>query len=366
MKPVYLAGRALASVLGLDLQQALRQLSNRSDAPTTQGSARLTGQDEWPYLHIPDKASDPSAGTGWDVRARALITRVAHDAGAAHARQGALFLATSCQDGASVEGAAPDMDFHALSQRIGEWLEWQGPVFLISSACTSGMQALLSACEWLRAGKATEALVLGLELDNQLTLPGFAALQLLSPERCKPFALLRNGLVLGEAVAALRLSTEQTAHWRLLGGANVVDGTQPTSASAAAVAQMCERALAASNIRATDVDLIKVQAAGSPGNDAAEAEGLLAAFAPLPALVSLKPLIGHCMGASGVAEIALLLECLDHGHWPTCPAALADVADPQLGVALAVLAPQQPHCVFANILGFGGCHTAVVLKRGPP
>lgn len=356
MKPVYVNGRALASSRGPNLEQALASL--RSARAQNTGTYALVGHGNMPYQRIPN----PSHSMGWDARARTLITQVAADAGASQARHGALFIATSCQDGDTAENTHRDMDFHVLSRRIGDWLDWRGPVFLISSACTSSMQALLSASEWLRAGHSQQALVLGIELDNQLTLPGFAALQLLSPSHSKPFALQRDGLVLGEAVAALRLSTEQTAPWQLRGGANVVDGTQPTSASAAAVTQMCLRALAASGLTSSDVDLIKVQAAGSPGNDASEAQGLREAFARVPPLVSLKPLIGHCMGASGVAEIALLLECLEQDYWPCYP----DAADPALGVQLANRAPLQPHCVLAVILGFGGSHAAMVLKRGPP
>jgi 3-oxoacyl-[acyl-carrier-protein] synthase-1 len=82
----------------------------------------------------------------------------------------------------------------------------------------------------------------------------------------------------------------------------------------------------------------------------------------MPALVSLKPLIGHCMGASGVAEIALLLECLEHGYWPQYP----DEVDPALGVRLATQAPSELRCLLASILGFGGSHTAVVLQRNVP
>lgn len=355
MTPVYLAGRALASVLGPDLAPALASLG-RGVVPGS-GVFPIAGQGELPYQRIADVAG----GTGWDARARALVTRVAQAAGAEQARQGALFIAISCQDGDAAEQPRRDMDFHALSRRMGEWLHWRGPVFLVSSACTSSLQALLSAAEWLRAGRASEALVLGVELDNQLTLPGFAALQLLSPARSQPFALQRDGLVLGEAVAALRLSTRQAAAWQLRGGANVVDGSQPTSASAPAVTQMCLRALAASGLKSSDVDLIKVQAAGSPANDASEAEGLRAAFASMPALVSLKPLIGHCMGASGAAEIVLLLECLEQGYWPVYP----DAADPALGVQLAPQAPPHVRCVLAAILGFGGSHAAVLLERSP-
>lgn len=351
MKPVYLAGRALASVLGLNLNQAMSSL--RSDSALAEAAHLLRGHCDVPYRRIPDQDG------GWNIRARALITQVAADAGVELARDGALFIATSCLDGDAVEHGSCDMDFHALSRRIGGWLDWRGPVFLVSSACTSSMQALLSAAEWLRVGGEMHAMVLGVELDNRLTLPGFAALQLLSHSHSKPFALQRDGLVLGEAVAALRLTTEQTAPWQLRGGANVVDGAQPTGASATAVAQMCQRALAASGLTTADMDLIKVQASGSPGNDATEAQGLRAAFDHVPALVSLKPLIGHCMGASGTAEIALLLECLEHGYWPR----YHDTIDPVLGVHLAPQRPPQLRHLLACILGFGGIHTAVVLEH---
>ena len=351
MKPVYLAGHALASVLGLDLARALDTL--RSGTLPASAPYALGPHGGLPYLRIPDTESR------WDARARALVTQVATAAGAESARHGALFIATSCQDGDAAEHAQRTMDFNALAQRMAGWLNWRGPVFLVSSACTSSIQALLSAAECLRAGAHHDALVLGVELDNQLTVPGFAALQLLTTSHCKPFAAQRDGLVLGEAVAALRLSTRDAAPWQLLGGANVVDGRTPTSASAPAVARMCQRALAASGLDATALDLIKVQAAGSPGNDAIEAEGLRAVFANLPALVSLKPLIGHCMGACGAAEIALLLECLAQGWWPQYP----DAADPALGVQLAQQAPPQLRYAMASILGFGGSHAAVVLEH---
>jgi 3-oxoacyl-[acyl-carrier-protein] synthase-1 len=145
----------------------------------------------------------------------------------------------------------------------------------------------------------------------------------------------------------------------MLGGANVVDGSQPTGASAAAVVSMYQRALEASGLAAEAIDLIKVQAAGSPGNDAVEAQGLRDAFAVVPALVSLKSAIGHTMGASGAAEIALLTVCLEQGVWPK----YADETDAGLGVVLTAAAPDKARRVLATILGFGGSHASVVLER---
>lgn len=357
MRPVYVAGRALACGRGLSLAQSCNSLRGASPAPVPV-RYELPEQGSTPYWRIPDV----NASDSWDTRARTLVTQVVQQAGATHARHGPLFVATSSLDGECAQHSERPMDFHALAHRIGDWLQWEGPVVMVTGACTSSMQALLGAYEWLRSGLCTEAVVLGLELDNHLTLPGFAALQLLSPSASQPFAAQRDGLVLGEAVAALRLSTNESAPWVLRGGAHVVDGNQPTSASADAVAQMCQRAFAASGVQSIDIDLIKVQAAGSPGNDAAEAQGLRIAFDHVPALVSLKPVIGHCMGASGAAELALLLEMLEHGCWPPVGAP----ADPSLGVHMALRAPPRVRHLLAAILGFGGSHAAVVLEHRQP
>lgn len=354
MKPVYLPGRGLACALGLELGEALVALRQGGFA-TANYSLNGEGAASYPYCAI------SCVGNDWSERARALVQRVGAEAGAQQARGGALFIATSSFDIGAVEHGAAQLDYSAFSDRIAAWLDWTGPVYLVNTACTSSLNALLAAHALLSVGEEEEALVLGLELDNQLTLGGFAAMQLLSSSRSQPFGAHRDGLVLGEAVAALRLSTRESSRWQMLGGANVVDGKQPTGASAAVVASMTQRALAQCGLTTDAIDLIKVQAAGSPANDAAEAQGLHEAFQVMPALVSLKAAIGHTMGASGAAEIALLTACLDHGHgaWPT----YLDTVDTTLGVDLVAHQPDSVRRVMATILGFGGSHAAVVLER---
>ena len=213
MKQVYLAGRAVASVLGLNLSQAIATMSARSQAKPSRYN--LPGQENGtaPYFFIPYQDDC------WNDRARALITRVALDAHAERARLGALFIATSALDTHAAEDNLREMDFHVLANRIAGWLDWQGPVYLVSTACTSSINAILSALALLRNGLVSEALVLGVELDNHLTVPGFAALQLLTRGSSKPFSAARDGLILGEAVAALRFSTQEVSPWRVLGGA---------------------------------------------------------------------------------------------------------------------------------------------------
>ncbi|HEY0819850.1 MAG TPA: beta-ketoacyl synthase N-terminal-like domain-containing protein [Rhizobacter sp.] len=347
MNEAWIAGRALASALGPDLDNAMRALRQGVEP------RRLTLADgsSWPCYAIADDEAD------WTARSRRLVLRAVEEAGIPD-RSGALFIASSSLDIGLLETTHDfGSDHQQFADTVAAWLDWRGPVHTVSTACTSGLNALLSARTLVRHGVVAEALVLGLELRNTLTVGGFAGMQLLSPTGALPYGAARNGLVLGEAVAALRVSP-QPARWRLAGGANVVDGRDPAGSIESAVIAMCEQALADAGLAARDIGLVKPQAAGGGASDATEARALRAVFDPLPPLVSFKAAIGHTLGAAGVAELALLTACLESGAWPR-----ADHAqDAALQAPLANAPPSHARHVLASILGFGGGHTAVVLE----
>jgi 3-oxoacyl-[acyl-carrier-protein] synthase-1 len=350
MTGLYLHGRSLISALGDDLREAAATLATGGVKPA---SVALPGGTEWPFFRIDDP--EPS----WRQRARALVRAAIAQAGVGERREAPLFIATSSFQVGAIETHESTRldDYYCFAEEIAAWLDWRGPVQLVSTACTSSLHALLAAAAHLRAGAADEAVVLGVELANRFTLAGFAAMQLLSPKAPLPLGIRRDGLVLGEAVAVLHLS-RQPSRWRLRGGASLVDGRDPTGARPDTVAQLCREALADSGLPAEAVDLVKVQAAGSPFNDSNEVAGLAEVFAPLPPLVSLKATIGHTLGASGAAEIALLLECLERGVWPSIDYPL----DPEAGAGLARARPAQVRQLLALILGFGGGYSAVALE----
>jgi 3-oxoacyl-[acyl-carrier-protein] synthase I len=352
MKPVYISGRGLACALGLNLNQSLITLRQGTlESSTCFLPGEMGGQ--FPYYRIPNMSKD------WNSRAREIVRQVAAEAGIKPASTGVLFIASSSFDIGAGEARATERNYSAFTDKVVEWLEWSGTVYMINTACTSSLNALIAAHALLGSGEFEEALVLGIELDNLLTLGGFAAMQLLSHSHSKPFGTHRDGLVLGEAVAALRLTVSEPAKWKMLGGENVVDGNQPTGASVSAVVSMYQRTLSKSGLAASDIDLIKVQAAGSPGNDRIEAQGLHTAFTSLPALVSLKTAIGHTMGASGAAEIALLTACLEQNVEPV----YTDIVDETLDIELAAKMPGNVRHVMATILGFGGSHASVALEQ---
>lgn len=349
MSDVFINGRGLASALGADLAQAVGALRRGGVAP---GAFEIAPGEATPYFPL---ATSDDDGPG---RARRRVLAAVAESGALAARGGTLWLASTSLDMPARErDAGLAYDLQAFAEQCGAWLDWRGPILTVCTACTSAVNALLGAATQLRAGDADDALVLGVELANRFTLGGFQAMQLLAARGAQPLGAARDGLVLGEAVAALHLS-RRPARWRLRGGANVVDSSDPAGAASDAVAQMCRQALARSGLVPRQIDLVKLQAAGSAHNDAVEVAGLRQVFDPLPALVSLKAQLGHTLGAAGAAEIALLTACIEADLWPRPNYAL----DSGLRVSLAEIAPRRLHFILANILGFGGGHAAVVLE----
>ncbi|MGC2520266.1 MAG: beta-ketoacyl synthase, partial [Burkholderiales bacterium] len=134
----------------------------------------------------------------------------------------------------------------------------------------------------------------------------------------------------------------------------------------AAMTELMRRALARSGVAAADVALVKAQAAGSPANDAAEATALKQVFEAVPPVTSLKGYIGHVLGASGCAELALLIGCWRAGFTP----AMAGYATPDPALAWQPLQPAPPPGVprhaLLNHVGFGGGQAALVVGHDLP
>lgn len=352
MREVYLNGCGLASSLGSNLDVAL---ANLHAPPCAQQRAILGLDQSFPYFAIAQTAGS------WHERCASLLRSVMAEAGAMK-RNGAIYLASSSLNvGAIEKNEAHCKHIPDFLAQLAEILDWQGPIYWVNTACTSSLNALLMARLAIANEHIDEAMIIGFELENQLSIAGFAGMQLLSKTRSKPFAFDRDGLVLGEALAILRLST-QTSRWRIAGGAQVIDSNQASGASTRAYHAMLEQCLLDAGLGAADIGLIKVQAAGSIPNDAVEAQALVDFFnqraMPLPALLSLKPLLGHTLGASGAAEIALLLKILEQQEWPDQPRE----TDINLKVELACENPADIHSILACILGFGGSHTCIAIE----
>ncbi|MDR2838423.1 MAG: hypothetical protein LBV49_07670, partial [Azonexus sp.] len=205
-RPVYIAECGLVCARGDSPAAAAAALLAGESA----SSSRALGCRRFPWFAL------PLIETDWLTRAEHAVRQL----GAALAPLDSatpLFVASSSFDLGSLETRSP-CELHvanaAFSRQLAAWLGLDGLRASFSNACISGFSAIEAAHSLIAAGQIDEAIVLGLELANVSTLAGFAALELLSPDLCRPFDRKRNGLVLGEAVAAARLCAAPTP-WRI-------------------------------------------------------------------------------------------------------------------------------------------------------
>lgn len=239
-----------------------------------------------------------------------------------------------------------------------------GPVWIFSSACTSSAQALDAAVRLIGTGACEEALVVGVELKNLTALAGFTALQLLSFSGSRPLDATRDGMVLGEAIAALRLSAKPSP-WRIFAPTLALDASSPTGPApdGSSTARVIQAALAEAECPPGELSAIKLQATGSPLADAVEAKALRQVFGTdMPSLISLKAALGHTLGACAAAELAALIQCGEAGFLP--PTAGFQTIDPELGLApLTAPLPWPKGRLLLNIQGFGGSLASWVVER---
>jgi 3-oxoacyl-[acyl-carrier-protein] synthase I len=317
---------------------------------------------------VPDVALPPPGGD-WMARAEAIARAVAGSlkakanlAADEWARLPCFVGSSSHFVGALEQQAEPAFEPPiGFATRLARCFGSEGPVLSVDTACTSGITALGLARDRLEAGTCRHALVLGVELANRLSSAGFAGLGLLSAHAARPCDRERDGLVLGEAFAALLLST--SGPWRIAALSTEIDpsGLAAPAPNEEVIGRAMRAALSAAGWRAHDIDLLKLQSGGSPVGDLAEARAIHAIFPAPPALVSLKGAIGHTLGASGPAELALLLSALSRGRVPATQGFRH--RDDELGLAPAGGDGSAVRRVLFNLAGFGGTVAALALER---
>jgi 3-oxoacyl-(acyl-carrier-protein) synthase len=255
--------------------------------------------------------------------------------------------------------------FGSIADSLTQRLRIGGPRYTVSTACSAGANALLYAAWMIREGRADHALVVGAELRNDISLLGFSSMHLIASNGCRPFDADRTGIVLGEVLAVTVLGCEPPQRsgrlWRLHGGATLCDHSHPTSSSPEKIALTMQRALRDAGIDSADIRAIKTHGTGTASNDLNEALGLLRSFGPqAPPFTSIKPLLGHTLGACGVAETLAIQACLDRGLLPGT-SGFRDT-DPEIGIRpQTVPLSIEPGPVLLNYFGFGGNNCSLVI-----
>jgi 3-oxoacyl-[acyl-carrier-protein] synthase II len=260
-----------------------------------------------------------------------------------------------------------------LPIHVARALGAQGMVLTLPAACAAGNYAIGFAADLVRAGRADVVVTGAAELLQELQFSGFVRLAAMAQERCQPFDLNRQGLLLGEGAGILVLESEAHARRRDARVLAEVGGyglscdayhiTRPHPEAAGSVSAMRE-AIDRSGITPRDVDFINAHGTGTKHNDAAEAKVVREVFgdATVP-ISSMKSMLGHCMGAASALEAIGCVFTLQTGVYP--PTIGYETPDPEcnLDVVANVARRGKSDVVLNNSLAFGGYNAVTLFAR---
>ncbi len=249
----------------------------------------------------------------------------------------------------------------------------RGPSLTVSTACSSGGDAVTMGALLLRSGMADAVVVMAGEgAICPAAIQSLYRTRALSPlGESRPFSADRSGFVLGEGGGALVLETEAHAEARsaclrarLLGWGSNNDAFHPVSPrpDGRQAAACMGLALKQAGLCPSDIGYINAHGTATVKGDAAEAAAIRAVFGQeAPPVSSTKGATGHMMGAGGVTELIACIKALETGLLPpnlgwTDPdpdCALDLVTEPGREVKL--------RAAMSNAFGFGGQNSSLIV-----
>jgi nodulation protein E len=257
----------------------------------------------------------------------------------------------------------PKVMANAGASRISLEYGITGPVYTVSTACSSANHAIGQAYWMVRNGSAEAAIAGGSEAPFALgLLKAWDALRVVSPDTCRPFSKSRRGMILGEGAAMLVLEPLDRARAR---GAHIwgeiVGFGMPSSKGAA---RAMRSALADAGVSPEQVGYINAHGTGTTANDPAEVAAIRDVFGDrVPLVSSTKAIHGHTLGAAGAIEAAAALFALHEGLIP--PTANFTEPDPECAIDVVpnTARPAAIEYALSNSFAFGGLNAVVLFRK---
>jgi 3-oxoacyl-[acyl-carrier-protein] synthase II len=261
------------------------------------------------------------------------------------------------------------------ADRIARHFDLRGTCDTVLTACSSSTIAIGMAASLVGSGEEDVMLTGGVEALARTTYAGFNALRLVDPEACRPFDRDRRGMSLGEAAVILVLERLEDAERRgapiyaeVAGFGVAADGRHMTAPDPEGdgIARSMGAALRSAGIAPGDVDHVNAHGTGTEQNDRAETAALKRVFggrARRIPVVSIKGMVGHCLGAAGAIEAFATAMALREGVVP--PTAGLRTPDPDCDLDYVPGAARRVRLrvALSNSLAFGGNNGTLVLRR---
>lgn len=282
--------------------------------------------------------------------------------------------------------AVPQLYGYMVPSTLAVEVAWaagaEGPVALISTGCTSGLDSVGHGAQLIAEGSADVVLAGATDAPvSPITAACFDAIRATSPNNAepeqasRPFDGRRDGFVLGEGAAVMVLESKEHAVARgatiyaevagFAGRSNAfhMTGLKPDGRE---MAEAIRVSLDQARLDPSDVDYINAHGSGTKQNDRHETAAFkrsLGERAYQVPVSSIKSMIGHSLGAIGSLEVAASALALQRQVVP--PTANLETPDPECDLDYTpVTAREHKMDVVLSVgSGFGGFQTAMLLAR---
>ncbi|MDX1920907.1 MAG: beta-ketoacyl-ACP synthase II [Candidatus Caenarcaniphilales bacterium] len=272
---------------------------------------------------------------------------------------------------------------NAPAGQVGIEFGLKGQAKSESTACASGLDAIMDAFYAIKFGLAdaavtggTEACLMPLAVTSFYNMRALSRRNVDPAEACCPFSSDRDGFVMAEGAAMFTLEEYESAKKRgakiygeILGGSGTCDAYHITAPheSGEGASRAMKEAVERSGLNMTDIGYIHAHGTSTPLNDARETFAIKKAFgehAKNLLVSSTKSMTGHMIGAAGPMGVIASLMAIKTKNVP--PTINYKNPDPDCDLNYVPNASQELKSLkYAMIdsLGFGGHNTCLVVSE---
>ncbi len=278
----------------------------------------------------------------------------------------------------------PKMILDIAAGQISMKHGFRGPNYAVVSACASSTNAIISAMDNLKLGKADIIITGGSEAVIGIAgMGGFNAMKAMSERNddpktaSRPYDKDRDGFIMGEASGVLVLEDLEHAirrgakiYCEVVGGGATADAYHLTAPHPEGLGarNVMNAALRDAGMQANEIDYINTHGTSTPLGDIAEAKAITDVFGEHAYnlnISSTKSMTGHCLGAAGVIEAIACIQTVIHDIIPPTINHFTDDPDldPRLNLTFNKAEKRVVNAALSNTFGFGGHNACVIVKK---
>jgi len=250
------------------------------------------------------------------------------------------------------------------------------PIRAYTNGCVAASTAVIDAALMINTGQVERVLVAAGYLVDADYFQAFDAGRALAPSGwVRPFSAGRDGMLLGDGVAAVLLESPHAAArrgatelgrlvgWGRAGDAYHVCQPRPDGTG---LARAITAALGRAGLSPDDLGYVNAHGTGTAQSDAAEANALrlaLGGYAGRIPVSSTKSAHGHTLEASALVELIITVLAPTLGRLPVNANVLGPDAECRLNLVREPVAAKPEYSLSVNA-AFGGANTALVVRTG--